>query len=92
MSDGNEASVQSVVHTPGPWGQCQCMIYAVDDGEPIARCLDKEIHRAFADAKLIAAAPEMFEFVKRFATIDWMGEAELNMWAKKCQDIMRRVM
>jgi len=39
----------------------------------------------------MAAAPEMFEVVKRFATIDWMGEAELNMWATKCQEIMRRV-
>ena len=65
MSDGNEASVKSSVHTPGPWGQCQCMIYAVDDGEPIARCLDKEIHRAFADAKLIAAAPTMLEALRR---------------------------
>ena len=46
-------------HTPGPWGQCNCMIYAVDDGEPIARCLGKEMHRAFSDANLIAAAPEL---------------------------------
>ena len=46
-------------HTPGPWGQCNCMIYAVDDGEPIARCLDKKMHRAFSDAKLIAAAPDL---------------------------------
>ena len=92
MSEQNEASVQSVAHTPGPWAACNTTVYAVDDGEPIARCLDKEIHRAFSDAKLIAAAPEMFEFVRRFATIDWMGEAELNMWAKKCQEIMRRVM
>ena len=48
-------------HTPGPWGQCNCMVYAVDDGEPIAKCLDKEMHRAFSDAQLIAAAPELLE-------------------------------
>lgn len=46
-------------HTPGPWATCNTTIYAVDDGEPVARCLDKEIHRAFSDAQLIAAAPDM---------------------------------
>lgn len=46
-------------HTPGPWATCNTTVYAVDDGEPVARCLDKEIHRAFSDAKLIAAAPEL---------------------------------
>ena len=64
-TDSNEASVQSVVHTPGPWATCNTTIYAVDDGEPIARCLDKEIHRAFSDAKLIAAAPTMLEALRR---------------------------
>lgn len=46
-------------HTPGPWATCNTTVYAVDDGEPVARCLDKEIHRAFSDAKIIAAAPEL---------------------------------
>ena len=46
-------------HTPGPWATCNTTIYSVDDGEPVARCLDKKIHRAFSDAKLIAAAPEL---------------------------------
>ena len=54
---GNDMS--ETRHTPGPWATCNTTIYAVDDGEPVARCLDKEMHRAFPDAQLIAAAPEL---------------------------------
>ena len=48
-------------YTPGPWATCNTTIYSVDDGEPVARCLDKEMHRAFRDAQLITAAPEMLQ-------------------------------
>ena len=105
MSETNEASVQSVVHTPGPWKRYEG--YGVDfrrpvitddipdrDGKCVANCIcyvATTNGNWDGNAKLIAVAPEMFEIVKRFATIDWMGEAELNMWAKKCQEIMRRV-
>jgi hypothetical protein len=43
------------------------------------------------DAKLIAAAPDMFKVIDRFATVDWMGVTELNMWIKECREIIQRV-
>jgi hypothetical protein len=30
----------------------------------------------------------MLRIVRRFASIDWMGETELNMWIKKCREIV----
>jgi hypothetical protein len=91
MSETNEASVQSVVHTPGPWE-----VREVDGLFAIAHrdgwVLDSnDEQQDRADAKLIAAAPDMFEVIKRFATVDWMGEAEISMWVKKCREIMRKI-
>jgi hypothetical protein len=91
MSDANEASVQSVVHTPGPWE-----VREVDGLFAIAHrdgwVLDSnDEQQDRADAKLIAAAPDMFDVIKRFATVDWMGEAEINLWVKRCREIMRKV-
>jgi hypothetical protein len=75
MSETNEASVQSVVHTPGPWKRYEG--YGVDfrrpvitdaipdrDGKCVANCIcyvattngDWD-----ANAKLIAAAPDLLE-------------------------------
>jgi hypothetical protein len=91
MSETNEASVQSVVRTPGPWE-----VREVDGLFAIAHrdgwVLDSnDEQQDRADAKLIAAAPDMFEVIKRFATVDWMGEAEINLWVKRCREIMRKV-
>ncbi|MFN7317887.1 MAG: hypothetical protein ACK5S6_00125, partial [bacterium] len=82
--DVDEALVQSVVHTPGPWRLDTWngwLLSAEDVGMVKFDIIVKfDMNRTIlADAKLMAAAPEMFEVVKRFATIDWMGEAELNM-------------
>jgi hypothetical protein len=44
-----------------------------------------------ADLKLIAAAPDMFKIIQRFATIEWMSEAELNLWVTKCRKIVQQV-
>ena len=48
-----------------------------------------------ANAKLIAAAPEMLRVVNRFATIDLavecIGDAELALWVNECREIMRKV-
>jgi len=41
--------------------------------------------------KLIAVAPDMLRVVRRLATCDWMGEAELSLWVKECRDIMRKI-
>ena len=95
-ADSNGASVQSVVHTPGPWvvrkrnPPSHGYLFGFHVGNSEQRTTVCEVVNEH-DAKLIAVAPEMLAVVKRFATIDWMGEAELNMWATKCQEIMRRV-
>jgi hypothetical protein len=55
-------------HTPGPW-RCRIAPYGEKDGAPIVQrgtsggfsVLDHDIKRANADARLIAAAPELYE-------------------------------
>jgi hypothetical protein len=42
----------------------------------------------YDNEKLIEAVPDMLRIVRRFASIDWMGETELNMWIKKCREIV----
>ena len=105
MSEMNEASMQSVVHTPGPWKRYEG--YGVDfrrpvitdaipdrDGKCVANCIcyvATTNEDWDANARLIAAAPDMFEVIKRFATVDGMGEAEISMWVKRCREIMRKI-
>lgn len=67
MSETNEASVQSVVHTPGPWE-----VREVDGLFAIAHrdgwVLDSnDEQQDRADAKIIAAAPDMLEALKGLA-------------------------
>jgi len=86
MSESNEASVQSVVHTPGPWkvsrtnrsvlaggikinqssGPC-----AASAGVQIA--IDRELQ---ANAKLIAAAPDMLKTLR--ACVAWFEDNDLD--------------
>lgn len=88
------ASDQSVVHTPGPW-ECEHMHTVIcKEWQTLARVYQGEgrTHaESVANAKLIAAAPDMFRIIQRLATADWIGEAELNLWRKDCLEIMRKV-
>ena len=63
-------------HTPGPWSAEK---YLLDDDEPnggsvceincIVGCVAKIVHGNEADARLIAAAPELLEALKGEATV-----------------------
>ena len=68
--------------TKGPW---HTLGYKVVDAEDftVAKCgytLDKTEEEAEANAALIAAAPEMYEFVKFFTTFS--GQAYLRILGK----------
>ena len=79
MSETNEASVQSVVHTPGPWKRYEG--YGVDfrrpvitdaipdrDGKCVANCIcyvATTNDNWDGNAKLIAAAPMMLAALRR---------------------------
>ena len=73
MSETNEAAVQSVVHTPGPWvydsgcfyAQCQLDENGMTYESPIAELLDGRPEDAKGNAKLIAAAPMMLKALRR---------------------------
>lgn len=103
------AHVHGVVHTPGPWKRYEG--YGVDfrrpvitdsipdrDGKCVANCICYVATTNSdwdANAKLIAAAPEMLRVIKRIATIDTavecIGDAELTLWVNECREIMRKV-
>lgn len=72
-ADSNEASVQSVVHTPGPWRQGgvkelsptgKCREIVADDGRIglVYGITDKDCK---ANAELIVAAPMMLEALRQ---------------------------
>ena len=94
-------SEQSVVHTPGPWivsPHAKNLVATADDKmgiADVAMCgpwiAKPPQEQQDANAKLIAAAPDMFRVISRFAALGWMGETELNMWVKECREIMRKV-
>jgi len=75
MSETNEASVESVVHTPGPWKVSRSKRSVLAGGIKINQlsgpcaasagvqiAIDRELQ---ANAKLIAAAPDMLEALRR---------------------------
>lgn len=75
MSNENaepNASVQSVVHTPGPWVVYDNWYIRTPNGKgshaqvcaPIEPKMSDDEHRA--NARLIAAAPELLEALQRF--------------------------
>ena len=100
MSDSKEVP-SDVVHTPGPWKVANNSrsvlagpVKINQQAGPAAQSAAVEARNEFtlrANAKLIAAAPEMFRIIDRLATADWIGEAELNLWRKECLEIMRKV-
>ena len=77
-------------HTPGPWEAVRSLtcghIRAAHNYQ-----VDPKKEWTDADLKLIAAAPDMFKIIQRFATIEWMSEAELNLWVKECRKIVQQV-
>lgn len=103
------ASMHPIVHTPGPWKRYEG--YGVDfrrpvitdaipdrDGKCVANCICYVATTNSdwdANAKLIAAAPEMLRVINRLATVDpafeRIGEAELKLWVSECREIMRKV-
>jgi hypothetical protein len=44
-----------------------------------------------ANARLIAAAPEMFQVVQALATAEWIEESEMRFLVNECREIMRKV-
>ncbi len=100
MSETNEASVQSVVHIPGPWKVAKNSrsvlagsVKINQQAGPAAQSAAVEARNEFtlrANAKLIAASPEMLRIIQRLATADWIGEAELNLWRKECREIISK--
>lgn len=99
------ASVQSIVHTPGPWKRYEG--YGVDfrrpvitdaipdrDGKCVANCICYVATTNGdwdANAKLIAEAPEMFKVIQRFAEPGWFGESELKILIQECRRIVAKV-
>jgi hypothetical protein len=72
MSETNEASVQSVVHTPGPWDAIshdfgRTKVWEVVAGLKAETVVELSLFspNAEADAKLIAAAPMMLAALRR---------------------------
>lgn len=86
-----------VSHTPGPWESYDDWYVRVKGGRgsiaavgrPIAPLVCDDECRA--NARLIAASPEMFEIVQRLATVEWMSEAELSAVVKKCKAIIKKI-
>lgn len=64
MSETNEASVQSVVHTPGPWrlDTWNGWLLSAEDVGIVKFDMDRTL---LADAKLMAAAPMMLQALRR---------------------------
>ena len=77
-------------HTQGPWEAVRSLtcghIRAAHNYQ-----VDPKKEWTDADLKLIAAAPDMLKVIHRFATIEWMSEAELNLWIKECRKIIQQV-
>jgi hypothetical protein len=78
-------------NTPGPWEvrEVDGLFAIAHPTGWVLESVDPQQDRA--DAKLIAASPEMFRIIQRLATADWIGEAELNQWRKECREIVGKV-
>ena len=77
MSEKNEASVQSVVHTPGPWRQGgvkeisptgRCREIVADDGR-VGLVYGTTDEDCKANARLVEAAPEMLYCLQRLSPV-----------------------
>jgi hypothetical protein len=77
-------------HTSGPWEAVRSLTCGHLRAAHNYQVNPKE-EWTDADLKLISAAPDMFKIIHRFATVEWMGVTELNMWIKECREIIQRV-
>ncbi len=99
--------VQPVVHTPGPWAEDSIDIdgdlrpmdtrefgytrIRGSNGDLIVADMDVSTPDGMANARLIAATPDMWQVVQALATADWFGESEMSFLVKECRRIMREV-
>ena len=78
-----------IEHTPGPWhdaGPLGAGIYVVSESRPIAVVYGPNTEAApQADAKLIAAAPEMYEALKAYEALD-----SQRMNCEECDEQLER--
>lgn len=92
---------QNVMYTPGPW---TCNRLIDNAGKPYATLCECHIDLGTcmiwappgnveqeANARLIAAAPEMFQVIQRLAEPGLIGESELKMLIKECRKIVQKV-
>jgi hypothetical protein len=90
-------NLEELKHTPRPWsllcdearGRPRCLV--VDSNGNEIASVNPYRESWNQDAELIAVAPEMFRLIQRFATADWIGEAEMNVWRKESRQIMSKV-
>lgn len=81
-------------HTSGPWRASECLTVCQGGGGAIAQCFwvsgAIELEAAEANARLIAAAPEMYDACRTVAALAQNGAdtiallVELNRVAKQC--------
>lgn len=95
--NGNSGSQDSVVHTTKWTIEPHGNGFALYSGRgPMSHGMNR-VYLSEPDGnwevtkRMIEAAPDMMRVVQRFATTEWMGEAELNLWVKECREIMRKV-
>lgn len=75
-----DASDQPIVHTPGPWNAVQWQAdghtysheVVADNGEEVAGILKAD------DARLIAAAPDMYRLIRKCYKVLHMGDWEVD--------------
>ena len=73
-------------HTPGPWTQSKIIPTAVDDALHFiveCRVIDNDIETAIANARLIAAAPDLLEALKLIASCESKFPGDVVDIAKK---------
>ena len=90
----NDTKEKHATHTPGPWHAYQSrknvhQDIASHDGSKIAR----EVHRA--NARLIAAAPDMYEMCKLFEecveNIDELEDHDASYELAKLREVLAKV-
>jgi hypothetical protein len=92
---GEVMKPEELKHTPRPWSLLcdeargpRCLV--VDSNGNEIASVNPYRESWNQDAELIAASPEMFRLIQRFATADWIGEAEMNVWRKESRRIMSK--
>lgn len=94
--------METTKHTPGPWtftayGEGRPtpefdVVYIESDGKPIAK-IDTDFRRqseARANAKLIAAAPDLFEALEKLAFVDPKDREASKAALKKAFEAIRK--